>query len=173
MSLIYFTVWVDVLISTVGVKYNWTKFSRILQKKSHNFDPNSGVRKKTYSETHHQIMIRDYFQPKKVSNWKKSFPVGFIFFLRHISAINCRSGIQSSLWGLSNSCLFLVIFSQCHAHQRSGATTNTVEPLLLFSSVESTAQIHIEMLNSVIVAALWLNAHDELDFWNSQYIANR
>ena len=32
MSLIYFTVWVDVLISTVGVKYNWTKFSRILQK---------------------------------------------------------------------------------------------------------------------------------------------
>ena len=28
----YFTVWVDVLISTVGVKYNWTKFSRILQK---------------------------------------------------------------------------------------------------------------------------------------------
>lgn len=58
---------------------------------------------------------------------------------------------------------FLVIFSQCHAHQRSGATTNTVEPLLLFSSVESTAQIYIEMLNSVIVAALWLNAHDELD----------
>ena len=29
------------------------------------------------------------------------------------------------------------------------------------------------MLNSVIVAALWLNAHDELDFWNSQYTANR
>ena len=59
------------------------------------------------------------------------------------------------------------------SHQRSGATTNTVEPLLIFFSVESTAQICIEMLNSVIVAALWLNAHDELDFWISQYTANR
>lgn len=50
------------------------------------------------------------------------------------------------------------------SHQRSGATTNTVEPLLILSSVESTAQICMEMLNSVIVAALWLNTHDELNF---------
>ena len=173
MSLIYFTVWVDVLISTVGVKYNWTKFSRILQTNLIILILAQVFGKKSILRPIIKLSKGIIFNKKKVRNWKKYFPVGFIFYLRHISATNSRSGIKSSLWGLSNSCLFLVIFSQCHANQRSGATTNTVEPLLLCSSVESTAQIYIEMLNSVIVAALWLNAHDELDVWNSQYTANR
>ena len=106
MSLIYFTVWVDVLISTVGVKYNWMKFSRILQKNLIILFLAQVFEKKNYSETYHQITKRDYFQQKKVSNWKKSFPVGFISFLTHISATNGRSGIKIVSEGFPNSCLF-------------------------------------------------------------------
>ena len=45
-------------------------------------------------ETHHQTIKIYYLKKKEESNWKKSFPVGFIIFLKHISVTNQFTGMK-------------------------------------------------------------------------------
>ena len=59
---------------------------------SHNLDPSFGFREKWSfwdSSSDYQNLL---FKTKEESNWKKSFPVGFIIFLKHISVTNQFTG---------------------------------------------------------------------------------
>ena len=68
---------------------------------SHNLDPSFGFREKWSfwdSSSDYQNLL---FKTKEESTWKKSFPVGFIIFLKHISLTSqFIAGNENSLWGL-------------------------------------------------------------------------